>query len=59
MNSFYIGLIEYLRTVVGGNGFKEINLGGKVWNYIIVAHGNKEYRIEITEKELENDEADD
>ena len=59
MGAFYIGLIEYLRTVVGDTGFKEIDRGSDYWQTITVIHGNKEYRIDIREKELANDEADD
>lgn len=56
MNSFYISLIEYLRSVVGDSGFKEIDLGSKYGQNIKVVYGNREYDIKISESEIDKDD---
>lgn len=56
MNSFYISLIEYLRSVVGDNGFKEIDLGSKYGQNIKVVYGNREYDLRISESEIDKDD---
>lgn len=56
MNSFYISLIEYLRSVVGDNGFKEIDLGSKYGQNIKVVYGNRKYDLKISESEIDKDD---
>lgn len=56
MNSFYISLIEYLRSVVGDSGFKEIDLGSKYGQNIKVVYGNREYDLKISESEIDKDD---
>lgn len=56
MNSFYISLIEYLRSVVGDSGFKEIDLGSKYGQNIKVVYGNREYDLKISESEIDKND---
>lgn len=56
MSSFYVSLFEYLRSVVGDNGFKEIDLGGRYNQNIKVVYGNREYDIRISESEIGEDD---